>query len=116
MKMKGHINKELYRDGLRQLRLVGIMGMVVFCLAAILTAVGFYISSPYNYQVMDINGVISYDHIIDEGVTLYQCNWVLFASFPVLVPVLVMMMFNFLNHRNASDFYHSIPDTRGTLY
>ena len=26
------------------------------------------------------------------------------------------MLFNFLNHRNASDFYHAIPDTRGSLY
>lgn len=116
MKMNARINKDLYRDGLRQLRLVGIMGMVVFCLAAILTAVGFYITSPANYEIMDINGIAAIREIEETGISLYQCNWVLFLSFPILTPILTMMMFNFLNHRNASDFYHSIPDTRGTLY
>lgn len=116
MKQNVRINKDLYRDGLRQLRLVGIMGMVVFCLAAMLTAVGFYITSPANYEMMDINGIVANRVIEETGISLYQCNWVLFLSFPVLTPVLTMMMFNFLNQRNASDFYHSIPDTRGTLY
>lgn len=116
MKMNARINKDLYRDGLRQLRMVGIMGMVVFCLAAILTGVGYYIMSPVNYDIPSVNGVVAERIIEETGISLYQCNWVLFLSFPILTPILTMMMFNFLNHRNASDFYHSIPDTRGTLY
>lgn len=104
MKTTMRLNKELYRDGLRQLRTVGLMGMVVFSLAAVLTAVGLYINTLSVVRETEI------------GISLYTCDWILFTAFPVLTPVMTMMLFNFLNHRNASDFYHSIPDTRGTLY
>jgi len=113
------INKELYRDGLRQLRIVGIMGMVIYCLSAVLTAVGLYINSSHYYMEPVIGygvGASSVTAIAAEGIDLYSFHWILFTSFPILVPVMTLILFNFLNQRNASDFYHAIPDTRGTLY
>ncbi len=103
-------NQKLYLDGIRQLRLVGIMGLVILCAAAFLTATGYHIDS-IRYD--------SFGNLIERvptGVTLFQCHWALFLTFPVLVPVMTMMLFSFLNQRNSSDFYHAIPDTRGTLY
>ena len=44
-------NQKLYLDGIRQLKLVGIMGLVVCCAAAMLTAMGYYINTPV--YVMD---------------------------------------------------------------
>lgn len=114
-KLDCRINKQLYFDGLRQLKLVGIMGMVVFCAAAILTAVGYHINTRIYYEY-DALGNIIRTYYKPVGVSLYACHWMLFASFSVLAPVMTTILFNFLNHRNASDFYHSIPDTRGTLY
>ena len=113
------INKELYRDGLRQLRIVGIMGMVIYCLAAVLTAVGLYINSSHRYMEPVIAygiGAITDAPVMAEGISLYDFHWILFTAFPVLIPVMTLILFNFLNQRNASDFYHAIPDTRGTLY
>ncbi|MBQ8815407.1 MAG: hypothetical protein IJZ85_13040 [Lachnospiraceae bacterium] len=113
------INKELYRDGLRQLKIVGIMGMVIYCLSAILTSVGIYINSSYYRQaeMMDYPGNMGIVmEIAPEGLPIYEFHWILFTAFPILVPVMTLILFNFLNQRNASDFYHAIPDTRGTLY
>lgn len=112
MKLEIGFNKKLYLDGIRQLRLVGIMGMVVLCASALLTAVGCHISTPGRWYD-------EFGNLIErapQGVSLFQCHWALFLTFPILVPIMTMILFNFLNHRNASDFYHSIPDTRGTLY
>ncbi|MBQ4563150.1 MAG: hypothetical protein IJA58_01570 [Lachnospiraceae bacterium] len=105
-------NKKLYLDGIRQLKLVGIMGLVVLCAAAVLTATGYHINTP-SYWVDGFGNTIARPA---QGLSLYSAHWALFITFPVLVPVMTMMLFNFLNHRNASDFYHAIPDTRGTLY
>lgn len=38
-----------------------------------------------------------------------------FAQYVVL-PVLCLMLFKFLNKRSGSDFYHSVPHKRSTLY
>ncbi len=112
MKPEIGFNKKLYLDGIRQLRLVGLMGLVVLCAAAVLTAIGYHIDrSGYVYD--ELGNMIKR---APEGLSLYQIHWSLFITFPVLVPVMTMMLFDFLNHRNASDFYHAIPDTRGTLY
>lgn len=105
-------NKKLYLDGIRQLRLVGIMGLVVLCTAAVLTAVGYFINTP-GYYIDEMGNIVNRAQV---GLSLYQTHWALFLTFPILVPVMTMILFSFLNHRNASDFYHAIPDTRGTLY
>jgi ABC-2 type transport system permease protein len=105
-------NQKLYLDGIRQLKLVGIMGLVVCCAAAMLTAMGYHINT--SVYVMDEFGNMI--RRVPKGLNLFQAHWSLFITFPVLVPVMTMMLFNFLNHRNASDFYHAIPDTRGSLY
>ena len=105
-------NQKLYLDGIRQLKLVGIMGLVVCCAAAMLTAMGYHINTPV-YVMDELGNMI---RRVPKGLNLFQAHWSLFITFPVLVPVMTMMLFNFLNHRNASDFYHAIPDTRGSLY
>ena len=105
-------NQKLYLDGIRQLKLVGIMGLVVCCAAAMLTAMGYHINTSV-YVMDELGNMI---RRVPKGLNLFQAHWSLFITFPVLVPVMTMMLFNFLNHRNASDFYHAIPDTRGSLY
>ena len=112
MKKEIGFNRKLYLDGIRQLRLVGIMGLVVCCAAALLTAMGYHINTSM-YVIDELGNMI---RRAPQGLTLFQAHWSLVLTFPILVPVMTMMLFNFLNHRNASDFYHAIPDTRGTLY
>ena len=89
-------NKKLYLDGIRQLKLVGIMGLVVLCAAAVLTATGYHINTP-SYWVDGFGNTIARPA---QGLSLYSAHWALFITFPVLVPVMTMMLFNFLNHLN----------------
>lgn len=112
---KSWFNVGLYLDGLKQLRIIGIMGVVIMACAAILIPLGCNISNAnYNeyYHGGDVwetvGRVVAYDFL--------EMNPVIIMAFFVAVPLMTLYLFNFMNRRNACDFYHAIPDTRECLF
>lgn len=51
-----------------------------------------------------------------EMVNGIEANLALFITFIVITPILTFIIWNFLNKRNTSDFYHSLPYTRECLF
>ena len=99
----------LYFDGLKQLKLVGILFTAIIALAAILIPVTPAVISM-SAQGFDIKDVVP------ESMNGFTSN-TLAIGLPLLgAPVMVFVLFGFLNKRNTSDFYHSLPHTRTCVF
>ncbi len=128
----------LYLQGLGRLRVIGI-ALAILCLTiSVLVPTVRWLDGPGpNYQVeypLDGDELVlegsaqtwhDFDGLTENG--KWEATWVQEAIsdevtiIPVLVasylsPVLMLMMFSFLNKRKESDFYHAIPFTRGCVY
>lgn len=96
---------KLYLEGLRQTKLVGIVSFIILTIQAIAIPVGNAIDK------------ISYDYSGGaRGVDFNELNPLLYAVIYIVAPLLALSLFNFLNKRKSSDFYHSIADTRICLF
>lgn len=96
---------KMYVEGLRQLRTFGILAFVVLELEAILVPLGFYVSlQQYAYPTAK------------QTLDFFNMHPLLVLSFTVFAPLMVLYLFHFLTKRNASDFYHSLPNTRTSLF
>ena len=101
----------LYFDGLKQLRIIGLLCIVVLELEAILIPLGEYVTIRQNrgnahWMGNEFLGTLSF----------MQMHPLLVLTFCVFTPVMVLYLFSFLNKRNASDFYHSLPGGRLSLF
>ena len=100
----------LYLDGLRQLKIVGVMLFVILELEAILIPLGQYIAILQRLEY-------SPSAVYNMGVVNFlQMHPLLVLTFTVFAPVMMLYLFSFLNKRNSSDFYHSLPNTRLSLF
>ena len=100
MMKKRFFDVGLYLDGLRQLRIIGVMMFVILELEAILMPLGQYI----NILQRQGSGDLFYAGI---GVVNFSgMHPLLLLSFTVFAPVMVLYLFSFLNKRSSSDFYH----------
>lgn len=106
--MKDKFNYKLFLEGMRQLRVIGIMGLIIFCVEAVFCVIG------YNINIADATYAGTPEPYV-ETFNLMQLHWILYGAFYVLVPVMLLYLFGFLNKRNASDFYHSVPVKRACL-
>src|SRR5690554_5876311 len=104
MKNKKLFSFGLYIEGIKQLNFLGIFAFVVFAFEAILIPVGIVIGRQ-NEEIISAESVIG-----------WQVHPILVAAFVFIAPVMTLILFNFLNKRNSSDFYHSIPHTRFCLF
>ncbi|MDY5578295.1 MAG: hypothetical protein SPF70_12650 [Lachnospiraceae bacterium] len=108
MKQKKLFSIKLYIEGLRQLRVLGMLGLIINALIGIIIPMGYYLSTEEEYNALNsfskLNCVITETH----------CYFFLFVF--VFSPLMVLSLFHFLNKREDCDFYHSIPQTRGCLY
>lgn len=97
---------KLYREGIKKSKLVGLTGSIIItALCALVPLVG--ILTPRYYEP-------GYTPPIDIiGASEFAIPLLLVLP---LAPLLVSTMFNYLNKRNESDFYHSIPFTRPCVY
>ena len=87
-------SKGLYLEGVKQLRLTGIIVFVIFALEAVLVPVGKVASSQrLNITEMRMDPLLTHP--------------ILIFTFVLVAPVLTLSLFGFLNKRNKSDFYHS---------
>ena len=102
-------NIKLYIDGIKQLKLIGIMSTVILSVFSILIPIGYLMSSMYRDETGRL--ILS-----PETVTMSQVTPVNYAIFLLIVPIMFLSLFSFLTKRNACDFYHSIPLKREGIY
>ena len=104
--MSKFFSMKLYREGIKKSKLVGLTGAIIItALCALVPLVG--ILTPRYYEP----NYVPPTEIIGPGM----------FAIPLLIlllfaPLLVSTMFSYLNKRNESDFYHSIPFTRPCVY
>ena len=107
--MKKHIpfSRGLYREGLRRLRIPGIIFFVILTLEAIFIPLT---------RVTSINRRFAWGAVEAESITAIGAHPLLFLTFTVMAPILAWTIFSWMNHRNSSDLYHALPHRRISLY
>lgn len=90
-------------EGIRQCKMIGIMGLVLLVLGAVLLPLGEAISS------------MNYDDTIAFVAEAWQANPFLLLVVPA-AGLMTLTLFHFLDTRVASDLYHALPHKRITLY
>ena len=98
----------LYMDGLKQLRLMGILFTVASVLVAVLPPVMHYLDF-LSYSAADLT-------YTPEAVNCFAMNPLIILQFCAFAPLMTLYLFSFLNKRENSDFYHAIPATRQCLF
>lgn len=102
MKQKISFNLNIFTETMRQLRVTGILSVIIMAGLTILSIVGNCSEADeYIYQ-STVNGLESMPWLI--------------ITYILLVPLLMFQAFHFMDKRNSSDFYHSLPHTRSTIY
>lgn len=96
----------LYREGLRQTRLISIPSLVLMELMTILPIIGKIIILKEQAAETISRSTISYP----------DCLQIFRLCFCVVAPLMTLYLFSFLNKRSTSDFYHALPYTRPALY
>lgn len=108
--MKHLFNFNLYKDGIKRLRTMGFIYLVLVVFLFLVRPIGEYIDYFQTLQLGELlqEYKLHYDAYSFMGFLVIPFY---FASF-----IFTFMTFGFLNARNSSDFYHSIPHKRITLY
>ena len=100
----------LYIEGLRQLRIVGILGAILlFCSSAIIV-VGNALSMQRQTELYQDSSIVL------VNLSALDVAPLLLLLFSVFAPVMTLWLFHFMNKRNSSDFVFAIPQTRMSLY
>ena len=103
--MANFFSTKLYFQGLKKIRISGTaFALIIILLNAFLPIIGIIDSANYS-SPYHVASVVEYNMVVPF------CMLVI-----VLVPILAHDMFSFLNERNQSDFYHSIPQKRTCVY
>ncbi len=104
--MKKVFNSKLYKDGIRQLLLPGVILAIVTALTTVI---------PIVMQLIEIRG-----YMYSGFGTFYPTHVGMHLSLMCFMFVggyiLPYNLFKFVNKRNASDFYDSLPNTRLCTY
>lgn len=102
----------LYWDGIKQLRMIGIIFTVIMELEAILVP----ISNAIDLRQRMTGS--SWDPTQNTPQTLgfIDVHPLIVLSYCLFIPLMMLYLFHFLNKRNSSDFYHAIPNTRLSLF
>jgi ABC-2 type transport system permease protein len=108
MNRKQIFSFRLYKDAIRQLRIIGLTATVLLTLEAVIIPIGYYLSYKSNLKYN-----MNYSASI---VSFMEVHPLVVLSFIILAPLLTLYLFSFLNKRNSSDFYHSIPHSRTCLF
>jgi len=105
----------LYKEALRQLKVIGIISGIIMVLNGLLAMVFCWIE--YLETLERLNSSSHYEELTFG---IYEASYVeyQFMVYPfmlIFVPLMVFSLFAFMNKRNKSDFYHSLPHTRECL-
>lgn len=112
--MKGRFfSKGIFREHFRQLKIVGVIGTVLYTLFGVFASVGTNISET---RMSDVDyAVNSYTVYVEKVGSIYICTFQLLIPL-IFVPLLMLAAFHFLTKRNSSDFYHALPVKREAVY
>lgn len=103
--MTNFFSKNLYIQGLKKIRISGVaFSLIIILLNSFLPIIGI-LENNYGLYYARNHELVGYNMVVPF------CMLVI-----VLVPIIVHDMFGFLNERNQSDFYHSIPQKRTCVY
>lgn len=103
MNKKKIFSRTLYMEGIRQLKIIGFIFLILYVLEAIFI--------PLNQMEFYSN---HHAHSVIVGIN--QIHPAIYLTYTIVAPILTLYLFRFLTKRDSSDFYHSIPDTRTCLY
>ncbi len=109
---KSFFHRGLYLEGLRQTRVASIVTTVLLCLISF-----FAIGIPFVNAIADSNRALEMGYTFERNVLsgLSAGSCLIFVAYAA-VPIMTLNLFSFLNKRNTSDFYHSLPHTRVCMY
>lgn len=107
LKNKHWFSFSLFREGLRQLRLITALFSLLAAAYGILSIVNIWV----NYSTY-----ANPESFIPILRTMPEAQPLLLISFCVVTPILTLYMFRFLNSRRDCDFYHALPDNRICLF
>lgn len=108
MNNKKVFSVKLFWQSFKQLKLIGIISTAVLMIFSVFTILDRVIvqinEKEAGYEVTQeiINGISIHSYII--------------LIFVIVVPLLALSAWSFLNKRSTSDFYHSLPYTRLCVY
>lgn len=94
----------LYLDGIRQLRITGILFTILLSFVAAIRPILAYLET-FDTQVIN-----------QQTIDFSDMNLLLPMLFCFVAPIMTLQLFSFLNKRESSDFYHAIPETRLCLF
>ena len=103
----------LFAETFRQLRIIGLTATIILSIFAAVVPIGDFISG-YKYIEIE-NGIqqVVYKTTVVSSLNIQPLAVLVYI---VVAPLLVLSAFYFLNKRNASDFYHAIPETRTCIF
>ncbi len=104
MKKKQIFSLRVFLETLNRLKLPGIIFAVILILEAILL--------PLSYV---INSTAPEGEITASTISALEAHPLLFLLL-IASPILTYTAFSFLNKRSASDFFHSLPHTRFSIF
>lgn len=103
----------LYREGLKKVRLIGIVAAVLcIVITALIPIVSIVDASRYpeGYYTNREGSHVPYVKTVGTD------DFAPLLLILVFTPLIIFMMFSYLNKRSESDFFHSIPYHRETVY
>lgn len=106
--MKHLFHKGLYKEGLKQ---NSIIALIYFCIAEISAII-----IPLSYIISASQEDLYYEYFQKTLIDGSQTNPIFYFSFLLFIPLMILNTFSFLNARNKSDFFHSIPHKRKTIF
>lgn len=106
--IKDYFNFKLYLQGLKRLRLAGVVSLICICALAVLSIGANYITI--------ISGYASWNLPVNLVDTINSHYTLMYFVVYLIVPLMSLIIWNYLNHRNGSDFYHAVASKRKAVY
>ncbi|MGN0299505.1 MAG: hypothetical protein ACI4C1_10060 [Lachnospiraceae bacterium] len=103
-----YFNFGLYREALRQCRLIGIMAAIFMSLEAILVPMAVHISNKVS-TTWEVHEAVT---LVGKEDSALMVMPLLIAMILLVAPIMTLYLFRFENNRAASDCYHAMPQTR----
>ncbi|MCR5082702.1 MAG: ABC transporter permease [Parasporobacterium sp.] len=97
----------IIKDTIRRLKVLGITLAVILAIEAI--------AFPILIYLMNTNAVDG-GNVGVRNYTLYDVHPFIFLIYFAFAPIFTLVVFNFLNHRNACDYFHAVPKKRSTIF
>lgn len=109
MKRNKFFSPVLMLEGIKQTKVVGIC----FAVISVLASCGYPLLRLISYASMDYDTLKAQPYFTIDIATFSMPIFLIQYIMPI---VMIFLLFNFMNIRKASDFYHSIPLSKTCVY